>query len=127
MRSRCSTAAVHFVSRTATKADVVKRLCVGLHDWHQVRAHGDHLFYDRLQTSPDPAIVTSLRFQTLADADANQDGEITWAELDAAPLDIRLYDPFGFKSVTSQGAFVASLARTIGHFRGEGECDISAL
>jgi hypothetical protein len=93
----------------------------------QLTTHGDHLYYDRLQASPDPAIVTSLRFQALANADTDGDGEITLEELDAAPLDIRLYDPSGLKGITSQGAFVTSLARTIGHFRGEGECDISGL
>ena len=93
----------------------------------ELTTHGDHLYYDRLQASPDPAIVTSLRFDALARADVDEDGEITLQELNAAPLDIRLYDPSGLKGITSQGAFVTSLARTIGHFRGEGECDISAL
>lgn len=92
----------------------------------QLTTHGDHLYYDRLQASPDPAIVTSLRFDTLAAADGNEDGELTLEELDAAPLNVRLYDPSGLKAA-SQGAFVASLARTVGHFRGEGECDISEL
>lgn len=92
----------------------------------QLTTHGDHLYYDRLQASPDPAIVTSLRFDTLAEADKNDDGELTLVELDAAPLNVRLYDPSGLEAAT-QGAFVTSLARTIGHFRGEGECDISEL
>jgi hypothetical protein len=92
----------------------------------QLTTHGDHLFYDRLQSSPDPSIETSLRFDTLAAADANDDGEVTLEELDAKPLDVRLYDPSGLGAAT-QGAFVTSLARTVGHFRGEGECIISAL
>jgi hypothetical protein len=93
----------------------------------QLTTHGDHLFYDRLQASPNPAIVTSLRFDSLAEADADGDANITMEELNDASLDIRLYDPSGLRGVTSQGAFVTSLARTVGHFRGEGECDISAL
>ncbi|HYP89911.1 MAG TPA: hypothetical protein VEQ59_17200, partial [Polyangiaceae bacterium] len=95
----------------------------------QLTTHGDHLYYDRLQASPDPAIPTSLRFDALADADkADEDGygELTLDELDAAPLNVKLYNPSPFKA-PNQGAFVTSLARTIGHFRGEGECTISEL
>ncbi|HYQ16698.1 MAG TPA: hypothetical protein VEQ58_13095 [Polyangiaceae bacterium] len=94
----------------------------------QLTTHGDHPYYDRLQASPDPAIPTSLRFDTLADADQEGDGfgELTLDELDAAPLNVKLYNPSPFKALT-QGAFVTALARTIGHFRGEGECTISEL
>jgi hypothetical protein len=92
----------------------------------QLTTHGDHLYYDRLQASPDPAVKTSLRFDDLAKADKDEDGELTLEELDAALLDVRLYDPSGLNAAT-QGAFVRSLARTIGHFRGEGECTISAI
>lgn len=92
----------------------------------QLTTHGDHLFYDRLQASPDPAIATSLRFEALAEADADDDGEVTLAELEATPLDVRLYDPSGLGAVDF-GAFVTSLARTVGHFRGEGECTVSGL
>jgi hypothetical protein len=92
----------------------------------QLTTHGDHLFYDRLQASPDPAILTSLRFDALAAADADADGEVTLEELDAAPLDVTLYDPSGLRA-TTHGAFVTQLARTVGHFRGEGECNVSHL
>jgi hypothetical protein len=92
----------------------------------QLTTHGDHLYYDRLQASPDPAVVTSLRFDALAAADADEDGELTLEELDAEPIDVRLYDPSGLRA-TTHGAFVTQLARTVGHFRGEGECNISHL
>jgi hypothetical protein len=92
----------------------------------QLTTHGDHLYYDRLQASPDPAVNTSLRFDAIAAADKDDDGEVTLEELAATPLDVRSYDPSGFEAAT-QGAFVTSLARTIGHFRGEGECNISKL
>jgi hypothetical protein len=92
----------------------------------ELTTHGDHLFYDRLQSSPDPSVVTSLRFDALAAADANADGAVTLEELNAKPLDVRLYDPSGLGAAT-HGAFVSSLARTIGHFRGEGECTVSRL
>ena len=92
----------------------------------ELTTHGDHLFYDRLQASPDPAIPTSLRFDALATADADADGEVTLAELGARLLDVRLYDPSGL-GAANYGAFVTQLARTVGHFRGEGECTISGL
>lgn len=88
----------------------------------ELTVHGDHFFYDDLQ-SPD----AKLRFQNLADADANKDGEVTLAELAAVKL-ARLpkeNGPYGTGSaadVTDLGAFVTGLTRTVGHFRGEGEC-----
>jgi hypothetical protein len=88
----------------------------------ELTIHGDHLFYDDLQ-APD----AKLRFQNLADADANKDGEVTLAELAAVKL-ARLpkeNGPYGTGSaadVTDLGAFVTGLTRTVGHFRGEGEC-----
>jgi hypothetical protein len=92
----------------------------------ELTTHGDHLYYDRLQASPDPAVPTSLRFDALAAADADDDGELSLDELSAAPLDVRLYDPSGLGAV-NYGQFVTSLARTVGHFRGEGECTVSGL
>lgn len=92
----------------------------------ELTTHGDHLFYDRLQSSPDPSVLTSLRFEGLASADADDDGMITLEELNATPLDVRTYDPSGLSAAT-MGAFVTSLARTVGHFRGEGECTVSRL
>lgn len=92
----------------------------------ELTTHGDHLFYDRLQASPDPSVTTSLRFDSLAAADANDDDEVTLEELNATPIDVRLYDPSGLGAST-YGAFVTALARTVGHFRGEGECTVSRL
>jgi hypothetical protein len=98
----------------------------GGNDVSELTTHGDHLYYDRLMASPDPAVKTSLRFQQKADADADMDGEITLKELDAMHIDVRLYDPSGLDA-PSLGAFMTSLARTVGHFRGEGECTISRI
>lgn len=92
----------------------------------QLTTHGDHLYYDRLQASPDPAVLTSLRFDAIAEADADQDGEVTMEELNAVTLDVRRYNASGLGAATL-GAFVTSLARTVGHFRGEGECTIKKL
>jgi len=95
-------------------------------DVSELTTHGDHLFYDRLMSSNDPAVKTSLRFDEKAAADKNDDGEITLEELSATRIDVRLYDPSGLDAPT-YGAFVTSLARTIGHYRGEGECAVSVL
>jgi hypothetical protein len=78
-----------------------------------------------LQTA-NPAQVTSLRFDDLAAADADDDGEVTLDELAEAPLDVTQYDPSGLDAVNHLD-FVRALVRTIGHFRGEGECTIGAL
>ena len=88
----------------------------------QLTTHGDHLFYDRLQASPDPSIATSLRFDAIAAA-AGDDHDVTLEELDGVSLAtlVGTYDRSGFPARTL-GEFVTSLARTVGHFRGEGEC-----
>ena len=87
----------------------------------ELTIHGDHLFYDDLQ-SPN----AKLRFNALASADADNDGEITLAELTAKKLvDIDPADGAygtGSVDVNDLGAFVTDLSRTVGHFRGEGEC-----
>jgi hypothetical protein len=95
-------------------------------DTSELTTHGDHLFYDRLQASPSTTVATSLRFDEKAAADTNGDDEITMAELDAQALDVTKYNPSPF-TVSTLGAFVTSLARTVGHFRGEGECSMSAI
>ncbi|MCG5052282.1 MAG: hypothetical protein KA712_04915 [Myxococcales bacterium] len=87
----------------------------------ELTIHGDHFFYDRLRAAPEGSAPTGLRFEAMAAADVNADGEVTLEELNATPLDVRVYDPSGFP-VTHLGPFVTSLARTVGHFQGEGEC-----
>jgi len=100
----------------------------GSTDTSELTTHGDHFFYDRLQESPDPKIKTRLRFDEKAAADdgGNADGEITLQEMSELPIDITKYNPSGLHA-PSIGAFVMSLARTVGHFRGEGECKVSEL
>ncbi len=95
-------------------------------DTSELTTHGDHLFYDRLQASPSTTVATSLRFDAMAAADSNGDNEVTMAELDAQTLDVARYNPSPF-TVSTLGGFVTSLARTVGHFRGEGECSISTI
>jgi hypothetical protein len=90
----------------------------------QLTIHGDHLYYDDLQANE-----AKVRFDNIAAADANDDGEITLEELAAVKLASFPVD--GSKGTYGTGsaaginvlrAFVEALSRTIGHFRGEGEC-----
>ncbi len=88
----------------------------------QLTIHGDHLFYDDLQ-----ATNAVPRFDAIAKADANADGEVTLDELAA----VRLYEIDAADGGYGTGAaanvntlrdFVTALSRTVGHYRGEGEC-----
>jgi hypothetical protein len=91
----------------------------------QLTTHADHLFYDRLRSSEGQ--VTSVRFDALAAADVNDDGQVTLEELDQKVLDVVSgYDRSGLDAST-HGAFIRELTRTVGHFRGEGECFVSKL
>lgn len=98
-------------------------------DVSQLTTHGDHLYYDSLQ-SGDNAKPTAIRFQEKAAADdgpnGNGDGEVSLAELCQEDIDTDIYNPSGLPGATI-GDFVISLARTIGHFRGEGECTIKRI
>ena len=117
----------HVESGTDTLGVVVT---TGSTDVTELTTHGDHLFYDRLQASPDPAVSTALRFDQKAAADdapyGNGDGEVTLAEMCTEPIDVFTYDPSGLNAPTI-GDFVIALSRTIGHYRGEGECTISPI
>ena len=98
-------------------------------DTSQLTTHGDHLYYDSLQ-SGENAKPTALRFEEKAQADdgenGNGDGDIALHELCRENIDTDVYNPSGLPGSTI-GDFVISLARTIGHFRGEGECTIKRL
>jgi len=96
-------------------------------DTSQLTTHGDHLYYDSLQ-SGDNAKPTLIRFDEKAAADDNGDGDgdITLKELCQENIDPEIYNTSGLPGATI-GDFVISLARTIGHFRGEGECTIKRI
>lgn len=98
-------------------------------DESQLTTHGDHLYYDSLQ-SGDNAKPTLIRFDEKAAADdapnGNGDGEVTLQELCKANIDPAVYNTSGLPGATI-GDFVISLARTIGHYRGEGECTIKRI
>lgn len=86
----------------------------------QLTVHGDHLFYDGL--SNEDAVV---RGQALFDADADEDGAITQAELAAVPVAGLGYQVGPYAEVTDLGAFVRFLTQTLGHVDGEGHCQVN--
>lgn len=87
----------------------------------QLTIHGDHLFYDDLFSE-----TPSVRFDLIADADADADGAITQAELQA--VDLRPLDNYqvGSTDIIDLWRFIEYLTSTLGHIDGEGHCE-SAL
>ncbi len=95
-------------------------------DTIQLTTHGDHLYYDDLQ-----AKEAKVRFDTIASADVNNDGTITLEELSTVklasiPANRGPYGTGSAAGINDLRQFVEALSRTIGHFRGEGECLASA-
>jgi hypothetical protein len=80
----------------------------------QLTIHADHLFYDSL-VSEQP----TLRFDAIAAADTDNDGDVTMGEL--AATDIGAYDP-GNLAIDDLWSFLAAHAQTMGHVDGEGHC-----
>lgn len=87
----------------------------------QLTIHGDHLFYDDL-ASPE----AKLRFDVIASADADDDGDVTLEELAAVRLAELSSDqgPYGVGAfdVDDLRGFVAAATTSLGHFNGEGHC-----
>lgn len=95
-------------------------------DTVELTIHGDHLYYDDLQ-SPN----AKRRFDAIADADKDMDGTITLDELTAEKLVAidpmkGAYGTGAASDINDLGAYVRALSRTVGHFRGEGECFATA-
>jgi hypothetical protein len=91
----------------------------------QLTVHGDHLFYDDLQ-SPE----AKLRFDAIAQADTDGDREVTLEELaavDLTRLPANQYGAGSARDVVTLRDFVTRLVATLGHFDGEGHCDEHAL
>jgi hypothetical protein len=91
----------------------------GGEDGSMLTIHGDHLFYDSLD-NPD----AQLRGQAIVDADADLDGVVTQAELQAVGLASLGYDVGSWSEVTELEGFIAALTHTLGHIDGEGHCQI---
>lgn len=95
----------------------------GGEDTVQLTIHGDHLFYDDLQS-----VNAVVRGQVIADADgangSEPDGEVTLEELQAVDMDDipTGYGTGAASNVANLRDYVTFLSRTIGHYRGEGEC-----
>ena len=94
----------------------------------EITIHGDHFFCDDLD-----AATAERRFDAIACADANGDGDVSLEELSGASLlpDLAVADEAcrtrptyrpGSQPVNDLEAFVRALSRTLGHYRGEGEC-----
>lgn len=88
-------------------------------DETQLTIHGDHLFYDGLENAD--AVV---RGEALFNADTNDDGEITLAELGAVSIPALGYEVGEYSDVLTLQQFVSHLSRTIVHIDGEGECRV---
>lgn len=120
---RASTLYDHCVGEIAGKSTEGVVVTNGGTDTVQLTIHGDHLFYDDLQ-----AKEAKLRFDTIARADASpKDGVVTLDELAAVTLATipKESGPYGTGSaagIADLRQFVEALSRTVGHFRGEGEC-----
>lgn len=80
----------------------------------QITVHADHLFHDSL-VSQEPA----LRFDAIAAADTDGDGQVTMAEL--AATDIGPYDP-GNLEIDDLWSFLSANVQTMGHANGEEHC-----
>lgn len=86
----------------------------------QATIHADHLFYDSL-ASEEPA----LRFEAIAAADSDDDGDVTVSELEAA--DIGDYDPGSGGGVENLWQYLEAASKTVGHANGEGHCHVTVL
>lgn len=91
----------------------------GGEDGTQLTIHGDHLFYDGLEN--EDAVV---RGKAIADADADADGVVTLAELEAVSVATLGYQVGQYSEVTNLGQFVRFLTQTLGHVDGEGHCQV---
>ncbi|MBX3209420.1 MAG: hypothetical protein KF764_30585 [Labilithrix sp.] len=95
----------------------------GGNDAVELTIHGDHFFYDDLQ-SPD----AKVRVDNIANADADGDGKVTLEELAAVDLADKTkitagtYGTGSASNINDLRAFTEALSRTLGHYRGEGEC-----
>ncbi|MBX3184196.1 MAG: hypothetical protein KIT72_01625 [Polyangiaceae bacterium] len=91
----------------------------------QLTIHGDHFFYDDLA-----AETAVLRFDAIANADTNDDGEVTREELAAvrlSELSEGSYGTGGMTGINTLDQFIAALVSTLGHYRGEGHCHAHQL
>lgn len=83
----------------------------------ELTIHGDHLFYDDLfSETPD------VRFDLVAQADVDGDGEVTQAELLAVDLRPLTNYQVGSTGIVDLWHFIEHQTGTLGHIDGEGHC-----
>ena len=81
--------------------------------------HGDHLFFDDLDSS-EPQVA----FDLIADADADDDGAVTLDELRGQTLDGQVRYQVGGRDISDLHGFIEAQALLVGHINGEGHCEI---
>lgn len=84
----------------------------------QLTIHGDHLMYDDLFSE-----TPNVSFALIAQADADADGEVTRAELEA--VDLRPLENYqvGSTDIVDLWHFIEHLTTSLGHIDGEGHCE----
>lgn len=92
----------------------------GGEDTTELTVHGDHLFYDGLE-SPDALV----RAEAIVRADADADGVVTQVELEDVALAPLGYTVGQYSEVTTLGHHVEHLTRTLLHVDGEGHCQVN--
>lgn len=80
--------------------------------------HGDHLFFDDLDSS-EPQVA----FDLIADADADDDGAVSLDELRGQSLDGQVRYQVGSRDIDSLYGFIEAQALLVGHINGEGHCE----
>jgi hypothetical protein len=111
---------VHFESCTNPDSSAGLAIPSGGNVDAQITIHGDHFFYDDLQS-----VTARLRFDAIAAADADRDGAVTLEELarvDLTTLPSSQYGGGDMGRVRSLRDFITTISATIGHFNGEGHC-----
>lgn len=83
-----------------------------------ITVHADHLFYDDLDDD-EPNVA----FDLIAAADADDDGEVTRAELEATDIGAEERYQVGGRDIDDLWGFLEAQTRTVGHINGEGHCD----
>ena len=91
-------------------------------DTMELTIHADHFYYDDLQ-----APEAKIRFDAIANADKDNDGTVTFEELATVKrAELRTPDAtYGAgeePNIITLQDYITALSRTLGHFRGEGEC-----
>ncbi len=81
--------------------------------------HGDHLFFDDLDSS-EPQVA----FDLIAEADADDDGAVTLDELRGQSLGGQVRYQVGSRDIDNLYDFIEAQALQVGHINGEGHCEI---